>query len=79
MKANEVIAMVAFAKVGMSILASRIVSVCALVGVVGLSSYVIYNPSWQGVAVVALAAFCGLLPAIRSEGARGMQEETIQQ
>jgi hypothetical protein len=67
METVDLKALVAFGKVGMDMMASRILSLCALVGTVALSAYVAYSPSWQGAACVAIVACATFIPAIHAE------------
>jgi len=70
MNLNDVGALVAFGRVGVALAASRLMSLVTAFGTVGLGAYVIHFPSWEGVAVVALIAGCGLLPALQLERGR---------
>lgn len=75
MQMNELKAIVAVGRIGMELAASRLMSLVLGSGVVALAGYVIYSPSWQGVAVVGLVSACGLLPSLRYEQ-RPKQEPT---
>jgi len=65
--------LVAFGKVGIEMLVSRILSLTALFGVVALSAYVAYSNSWPGAACVGILALLVFGPALRAES-RGVQE-----
>lgn len=52
MEMVDVKALVAYGRVGIELMASKIVSLVCATGTVALSAYLIYSPSWQGVAVV---------------------------
>ena len=67
--------LVAFGKVGISMLASRILSLTALFGVVALAGYVTYNPSWPGASVVAVIALFVFVPALKAESTRREGDE----
>jgi hypothetical protein len=67
--------MFAYAKVGIQMLASRILSLTALFGVVALAGYVTYNPSWQGASVVAVIALFVFVPALKAESTRRSGDE----
>jgi hypothetical protein len=69
-KLPDMQALLAFGKVGVNMMAARILSVTSLAGVIGVSAYVSYNQSWQGVAVCAIMAFFVFGPALRAESAR---------
>ena len=66
-KLPDVKALVAFGKLGVAVLSSRMLSLLSLVGVVALSTGVVYSPSWQGAAVVAVVALCVFIPALKAE------------
>lgn len=67
LKLPDVKALVAFGRVGVAILASRLLSLTALFGVVALSAYVAYSPSWQGAACVGVLALFVFIPALKAE------------
>ena len=58
MATNEYQALVAFGKLGMDLAASKILSLCALVGEVALAAYVAYNPTLYGAVCTAIVALC---------------------
>ena len=64
---QEVKALVAFGRLGLAIIASRMLSMLALVGVLALGGYTVYSNSWQGVAVTAIVAWFVFRLALRSE------------
>ena len=81
MKMNEfelpdVRALVAFGKVGVQLLASRVLSMLALVGVLALAGYSVYAVSWQGVAGVAILAVFVFIPALKAESKHEEKTET---
>ncbi len=58
MEPSNLKALVAFGKLGMDLAASRILRLCALVGVVALAAYVAYNPTLYGAVCTAIVALC---------------------
>lgn len=70
MNLNEMQALVEVGRLGMALAASRVVSLVLGFGACALAGYVIYSPSWQGVAVVFIVSGCGLYPALRLEVGR---------
>lgn len=80
MKMNElgipdVKALVAFGKLGLAILASRMLSMTALLGILALSADSIYASSWQGAVCVAVLAFLVFMPALKAEAKRDAKED----
>ena len=69
MEANDYKALAAFGRLGIDLAASRILSYCALVGVVALAGAVAYNPTWEGAAVDLIVALCFWV-AVRAESQR---------
>ena len=63
----DISALVAFGKLGVAVLASRMLSLVSLGGVVALSAYVAYSPSWQGAACVGIVAVFVFVPALKAE------------
>ena len=55
---DEVKAMLAFGRVGVSMFLARILSVVGLVGIIGLGFYVAWKPTWEGVASLGILALC---------------------
>jgi hypothetical protein len=70
--------MFAYAKVGISMLASRILSLTALFGIIALSAYAVYAVSYIGAAVVLILALFVFIPALKQESGRaeGVKNET---
>jgi hypothetical protein len=66
METHDVQALVAFGKLGMDLAASKILSLCALVGVVALAAFVAYSPSLYGAVCTAIVAIC-FIAAVRAE------------
>jgi hypothetical protein len=62
--------MFSYAKVGIQMLASRILSLTALFGIIALSAYSIYNASWIGASCVAILAVFTFIPAVKLESNR---------
>lgn len=67
METIDIKMLVAFGKVGVQLLASRLLSLVALFGVVALSGYSVYMSSWQGAACVAILALFVFQPALKAE------------
>ena len=67
MEMPDVKALVAFGKLGFSLMASRLMSVIALFGVLALGGFTIYIGSWQGVAVTAIIAWFVFRLALKAE------------
>jgi hypothetical protein len=67
---DNIKALVSFGKLGFSLLASRMISVLTLLGLLALSGYVAYVPSWQGAICVAVIALFVFQPALKAEGKR---------
>lgn len=66
-KLPDVQALVAFGKLGVQVLSSRMLSLVGAGGVFALSFYVVYNPSWQGAACVTVTALAVFMPALKAE------------
>ena len=60
-------ALIAFGKVGIHMMASRMLSLLSLVGIVALSAYSVYSSSWQGAACVGVLALFVFGPALKAE------------
>lgn len=71
----DIKALVAFGKLGMAMIASRMLSLVALFGTVALSAYAIYASSWQGAACVGILALLVFRPALRAEVRREAPKE----
>ena len=67
MKVPDIQALIRFGKWGFWLLASRVLSLVALVGLLALAGYVAYSPSWQGAAVVAVVALAAFIPSLKTE------------
>lgn len=63
-------ALVAFGKIGMAMIASRMLSMTALNGVVALAAYSIYAASWIGAACTGIVAIFVFVPALKAESNR---------
>lgn len=63
----DITALVAFGKLGVAVLASRMLSLLSLVGIIALGAYSVYAASWQGAAVVGVVALLCFIPALKSE------------
>lgn len=74
LKLPDVAALVAFGKLGLRLIASRAMSLLALLGCVALSTAVVYSPSWQGAAVAVGAMVFIFLPALKAESKQGIQD-----
>ena len=75
---DTVRALVRFGRLGLEMLAVRILSVLALAGYLGLAGYVAYNPSWQGVSVCGILAIVAI-SAFRAENRYRDQSKESQQ
>lgn len=73
-KLPEVKVLVAFGRIGVDLVASRMLSMTTLFGVVAVSSYSVYAASWQGAACVVVMAFCFMV-AVRAESRQAPKEE----
>jgi asparagine N-glycosylation enzyme membrane subunit Stt3 len=62
--------LVAFGKVGIEMLASRILSLAALFGIIALAAYSVYAVSWIGASCVAILAVFTFIPAVKLESNR---------
>lgn len=60
-------ALVAFGKLGIEIMASRMLSLLALFGLIAIAAYSVYAVSWQGAVCVAIVAVFVFIPALRAE------------
>jgi hypothetical protein len=63
----DIEALVAFGKVGIQMMASRMLSLLSLFGIIALSSYSVYASSWQGAACVGVLALLVFGPALKAE------------
>ena len=70
MQMNEVQALVEFGKLGVRLVAMRILSAISMLGFLALAAYSVYTATWQGVVVCAIVGFLGVIPAIRAEAKR---------
>jgi hypothetical protein len=52
---------------GAKLFASRVLSIAALLGVLALGGYVVYRPTLEGVAVVAIVGLLAFIPSVRAE------------
>lgn len=77
LKLPDLEALVAFGKVGVQMLASRLLTLFSLFGCVTLGAYTVYTSSWQGVCVTAILALFVFLPALKLE-TRKAGNETVQ-
>ena len=68
-------ALVAFGKVGINMLASRMLSLGALLGVVALCGFVAYSPSWEGAAVTGILAIFVFIPSLRAESGKSQESK----
>lgn len=66
-KLPDVRALVAFGKLGVRVLASRMLSLLSLAGVIALSVGVVYSPSLYGAAVVGVMALFCFIPSLKAE------------
>ena len=66
----DMTALIAFAKVGISMMASRMLSLLALGGILAISAYSVYFSSWQGAACVGVMAIFVFIPALKAETRR---------
>lgn len=66
----DITALVRFGKLGMRMMASRILSIISLLGVIALSGFVAYSPSWQGAACVGIVSFLVFIPSLKAESMR---------
>ena len=71
-------ALIAFGKVGVNLLASRILSMTALFGTIALGAYAVYASSWQGAAITGILALFVFIPALKAEsrGRSGVKDGT---
>jgi hypothetical protein len=63
-------ALVAFAKVGISMMASRMLSLLALSGILALAAYSVYFTSVIGAGCVSIIAIFVFIPALKAESRR---------
>ncbi len=63
----DIQSLVAFGKLGVKMMASRMISLIALFGTIALSAYVVYSPSWQGVVCAGIVACFVFVPALKAE------------
>lgn len=69
METVDIKSLVAFGKLGMDLAGSRILSLCALAGVVAISAYSVYDASWQGAVCTGIVALC-FWASVRVEAGR---------
>lgn len=72
---DQVKALVAFGKLGLAIIASRMLSIISLFGLVALASYSVYAQSWQGVAETGIIAWFVFRPCLAHESKRKDEHE----
>jgi ABC-type siderophore export system fused ATPase/permease subunit len=70
MDPSELQAVIKLSRIGLDLLASRMLSYTCLLGLLGLAFYVAWRPDWYGVAVVAIIAVAVYIPALRAESLR---------
>lgn len=66
----DIQALVSFGKIGMAIIASRLISILSMLGIVALSAYAIYASSWQGASCVAILSIFVFIPSLKLETSR---------
>ena len=71
----DIKALVAFAKVGIGMMASRMLSLLSLIGILAISAYSVYFSSWQGAACVGIMAVSVFIPALKAETKRDEDKE----
>lgn len=74
----DIKALVSFGKMGMEMMASRMLSLLALVGVLALSVFVVHNPSVIGAVVLATIAVAVFIPALMAESKGGSDDKETQ-
>lgn len=67
MQLPDLKALVSFGRLGFKLLAVRMMTMTALIGILALSGYVAYNPTWQGAACVGIVALLVFQPALKAE------------
>jgi hypothetical protein len=70
-KLPDVQALISFGKLGFNLLASRMLSVLSMLGIIALSFDSVYSSSWQGAACVGILSLLVFLPSLRAESRRG--------
>lgn len=70
----DISALVRFGRLGVQMMASRILSLTALFGIIALGAYSVYASSWIGAAVVATLAIFAFIPSLKAESKRGEVE-----
>ena len=70
--------LVAFGKVGIQMLASRLLSLTALFGTIALGAYAVYTASYIGAGVVLILALFVFIPALKSESGRAQEVKNDQ-
>ena len=67
---NELQALMTMGKLGLDALASRVLSIVTLLGILAVAGYVVWAPSWYGVAGLGILAVLVFSPALRAESLR---------
>lgn len=63
----DIKALVAYGRVGIEMMASRMLSLISLLGTLALAGYVAYSPTNAGLAAVAIVAIFAFMPALKAE------------
>jgi hypothetical protein len=69
----DISALVRFGRLGVQMMASRILSLTALFGIIALSAYSVYNESHVGAAICLVLALFVFIPSIKAESGRAQE------
>jgi hypothetical protein len=69
----DISALVRFGRIGVEMMASRLLSLTALFGIIALSAYSVYNASYVGTAIVAVLALFVFIPSLKAESGRAQE------
>jgi hypothetical protein len=70
MEPVQIKALVAYGRVGFDLVASRALSLLSMACTFALAAGVVYNPTWQGAAVVGIVAALVFYPALSVDAKR---------
>jgi hypothetical protein len=74
----DISALVRFGRLGVQMMASRILSLTALFGIIALSAYSVYDASYIGAAICLILALFVFIPALKSETGRAQEVKNDQ-
>ena len=74
----DISALVRFGRIGVQMMASRILSLTALFGTIALGAYAVYTASYIGAGVVLILALFVFIPALKSESGRAQEVKNDQ-